>query len=57
MAVLPTSSIEIEGGGPETTGDPLEFVLAATGRRIPSAIGLDVAIDVYADIPRRVEHA
>jgi uncharacterized protein (TIGR03083 family) len=41
--------IEIGGGGPEITGDPLEFVLAATGRRDPSVLGLDPTINVYAD--------
>ena len=28
-------------GGPTVTGDPLEFVLVATGRRDPGALGLD----------------
>jgi uncharacterized protein (TIGR03083 family) len=41
--------IEIGGGGSEITGDPLEFVLAATGRLNPSIIGLDATIDVYAN--------
>ena len=41
--------IEIGGGGPEITGDPLEFVLAATGRREPSDHGFDAVINVYAD--------
>jgi uncharacterized protein (TIGR03083 family) len=41
--------IEIGGGGPEITGDPLEFVLAATGRRDPSAVGFDPTIVVEAD--------
>ena len=41
--------IEIGGGGPEITGDPLEFVLAATGRRDPSVLGFDPTINVYAD--------
>jgi uncharacterized protein (TIGR03083 family) len=39
--------IDIGGGGPEVTGDPLEFVLAATGRRDPSELGLDPSINVY----------
>ena len=41
--------IQIGGGGTEIIGDPLEFVLAATGRLEPSALGLDPTIDVYAD--------
>lgn len=41
--------IEIGGGGSEITGDPFEFVLAATGRLDPSSLGLDASIDVYAD--------
>jgi uncharacterized protein (TIGR03083 family) len=41
--------IEIGGGGPELAGDPLEFVLAATGRREPSNHGFDPVINVYAD--------
>jgi uncharacterized protein (TIGR03083 family) len=41
--------IQIGGGGSEIIGDPLEFVLAATGRVEPSVIGLDPTIDVYAD--------
>jgi uncharacterized protein (TIGR03083 family) len=40
--------IEIGGGGPEITGDPLEFVLAATGRRDPSVLGFDPTIKVDA---------
>ena len=41
--------IEIGGGGPDITGDPLEFVLAATGRRDPAALGFDPTITVSAD--------
>lgn len=41
--------IEIGGGGREVTGDPLEFVLAATGRGDPSVLGLDHPIYVFAD--------
>jgi hypothetical protein len=33
--------IEIGGGGPEITGDPLDFVLAATGRRDATVLGFD----------------
>jgi uncharacterized protein (TIGR03083 family) len=41
-------SIEIAGGGASITGDPLTFVLAATGRADPPA-GFDESINVYAD--------
>ena len=40
--------LQIAGGGAEITGDPLEFVLAATGRRDPVGLGLDPAVNVYA---------
>jgi uncharacterized protein (TIGR03083 family) len=36
------------GGGYRLTGDPLEFVLVATGRRDPSTLGLDPGVNVYA---------
>src|SRR5579884_2067322 len=35
------------GGGRRVTGDPLAFVLAATGRQDPATIGLDPAVNVY----------
>jgi uncharacterized protein (TIGR03083 family) len=41
--------IEIGGGGREITGDPLEFVLAATGRRDPSVHGFDHTISLSDD--------
>jgi uncharacterized protein (TIGR03083 family) len=41
--------IQIGGGGSEIIGDPLAFVLAATGRLQPSVIGLDPTIHVYGD--------
>jgi uncharacterized protein (TIGR03083 family) len=41
--------IEVCGGGLEITGDPLDFVLAATGRGDPSAHGFDPTINMYAD--------
>jgi uncharacterized protein (TIGR03083 family) len=41
--------IQIGGGGLEIIGDPLEFVLVATGRLEPALLGLDPTIDVYAD--------
>lgn len=35
------------GGGRTVTGDPLVFVLAATGRTDPSELGLDETVNVY----------
>lgn len=35
------------GGGRRVTGDPLTFVLAATGRADPSMLGLDETVNIY----------
>ena len=35
------------GGGREVTGDPTAFVLAATGRSDPAALGLDPSVNIY----------
>jgi len=40
---------EVGGGGNPITGDPKQFVLAATGRANPSALGLDPTVNIYAD--------
>lgn len=37
------------GGGRRVTGDPLDFVLAATGRSDPSKLGLDETVNVYRE--------
>lgn len=42
------AEIPIGTGGPPITGDPLTFVLAATGRTDPSLIGLDDTVNIYA---------
>jgi uncharacterized protein (TIGR03083 family) len=39
--------IEVRGGGEKVTGDPVEFVLAATGRADPSPLGLDESVNIY----------
>jgi uncharacterized protein (TIGR03083 family) len=39
--------IDIGGGGEKITGDPLEFVLVATGRADPSRLGLDESVNIY----------
>ncbi len=49
LAVHEMDRIDIAGGGAELRCDPLDFVLAATGRVDPALIGLDSAINVYAD--------
>lgn len=49
LALDGVERIEISGGGTDITGDPLEFVLAATGRRDPASVGLDDTVNVYAD--------
>jgi uncharacterized protein (TIGR03083 family) len=43
--------VPVGGGGPAITGDPLAFVLTATGRADPSTIGLDPSVNVYGDTP------
>jgi uncharacterized protein (TIGR03083 family) len=35
------------GDGPVITGDPLAFILAATGRADPAAFGLDESVNIY----------
>ena len=35
------------GGGQEVAGDPMTFVLVATGRRDPAALGLDPSVNIY----------
>ena len=35
------------GGGRRITGDPVDFVLVATGRRDPATLGLDETVNVY----------
>jgi uncharacterized protein (TIGR03083 family) len=40
--------IIIDGGGERITGDPLPFVLAATGRGDAAALGLNPTVNIYA---------
>jgi uncharacterized protein (TIGR03083 family) len=40
--------VEIGGGGRVVAGDPLTFVLVATGRAPASKIGLDPSVNIYA---------
>ncbi|MHB8464105.1 MAG: maleylpyruvate isomerase family mycothiol-dependent enzyme [Acidimicrobiales bacterium] len=50
-ATLALDGIEpftVGGGGPAVTGDPLTFVLVATGRADPAQLGLDAKVNIYA---------
>jgi uncharacterized protein (TIGR03083 family) len=37
----------VAGGGPAVTGDPVQFVLVATGRGNPEALGFDETVNIY----------
>lgn len=38
-----------DGTGPRLTGDPLNFILAGTGRADPSVLGLDETVNIYRE--------
>jgi uncharacterized protein (TIGR03083 family) len=40
-------AFDVAGGGRRITGDPVSFILAATGRLDPAAIGLDDRVNIY----------
>jgi hypothetical protein len=42
-------TIDVGGGGQVVRGDPLLFILAATGRRSAAEISLPTWLNVYAD--------
>jgi uncharacterized protein (TIGR03083 family) len=42
---LPTH--DVSGGGREVTGDPMQFVLVATGRAEPATMGLEPGVSIY----------
>ena len=48
LALDDTPSIDIGAGGPKITGDPYQFVLAATGRADAATLGLDPSVNIYA---------
>lgn len=48
LALAGADAVDIAGGGTPITGDPLDFVLAATGRGNPAALGLDDTVNVYS---------
>jgi uncharacterized protein (TIGR03083 family) len=37
----------VTGGGPAVTGDPVQFVLVATGRGNPEVFGFDETVNIY----------
>jgi len=38
---------DVGGGGREIGGDPMQFVLVATGRAAPATMGLDPGVNIY----------
>jgi uncharacterized protein (TIGR03083 family) len=49
LALDGMEKIDVRGGGDPVTGDPKQFVLAATGRADPSSFGLDEKVNIYAE--------
>lgn len=49
LALDGVEKVDVGGGGDTVTGDAMQFVLAATGRADPSAVGLDSSVNIYAD--------
>lgn len=47
LALTGMPEIPVSGGGRQLTGDPLDFVLVATGRADPATMGLAPDINVY----------
>lgn len=47
LALDGVEEIEVSGGGRRVTGDPVAFVLAATGRADPALLGLDSTVNIY----------
>jgi uncharacterized protein (TIGR03083 family) len=50
LALTGLETVDVAGGGPRIVGDPLQFVLAATGRIDPVAAGFDPGLNVYAEL-------
>lgn len=40
--------VKVGDGGKRVTGDPMDFILAATGRSDPKTVGLDESVNIYA---------
>lgn len=49
LALDGVEPVEIGGGGDRITGDPLAFVLVATGRSDPTTLGLDSSVNIHAE--------
>jgi uncharacterized protein (TIGR03083 family) len=49
LALDGMEKVDVGRGGDTVTGDPKQFVLAATGRGNPTALGLDASVNIYAD--------
>lgn len=49
LALDGIEEVAIGGGGDRLSGDPLQFVLAATGRTDPAPLGLDGSVNIYAE--------
>jgi uncharacterized protein (TIGR03083 family) len=49
LALDGVEKVDVGGGGDTVTGDAMQFVLAATGRGDPAAVGLDNSVNIYAD--------
>ena len=49
LALDGIDAVDVSGGGAKVTGDPLQFVLAATGRADAAPLGLDADVNIYAD--------
>lgn len=48
LALEDMPAFDVGGGGRRIEGDPLAFVLAATGRADPAQLGLDASVNIYA---------
>ena len=48
IAVTGLEEFPVAGGGRRVEGDPITFVLVASGRQDPAALGLDPTVNVYA---------
>ena len=48
LALDDIDEFTVSGGGSVITGDPVDFVLVATGRKPASDMGLDPSVNIYA---------
>jgi hypothetical protein len=47
LALDGIEKLDVRGGGDPVAGDPLDFLLAATGRADPAPLGLDDRVNIY----------